>query len=143
MDALHNVYQTLYGPKITMANLDELAADLSQIAGRSQPWTGKYLHSLLKGYDGFKPNERLIEAVYVLTARLDGQDEIEVRAREVKVSALNDLPDGTVVLGEARRCAAPGCSIRFVPTHPCQKYHSKACAKIARRQRRRRRRRQS
>lgn len=130
---LLDIYEQLYGPKITMANLDELAADLSQIAGRSRPWTGKFLHSLIKGYPGFKANGPLGKALDVLAGRLTGLDEIQSRAAEAQVLAVNDLPPGTLVLGQAQRCAAPGCQIIFVPTHPRQKYHSKSCARLARR----------
>lgn len=130
---LLDVYQKLYGPKITMANLDKLAADLSQIAGRARPWTGKLLHSLLKGYPGFKANGHLNNALNILLHRLDGLDEVQTQAKEAIVLTLNRLPTGTIVLGQARRCATPGCQVLFVPTHPRQKYHSKSCAKIGRR----------
>ena len=56
---LLDVYRDVYGPKITMANLNKLANDLSQIAGRSRPWTGKFLHSVIKEYEGFATNGRL------------------------------------------------------------------------------------
>jgi len=133
---LCDLYQEIYGPKITIANLDELAGDLSQIAGRSRPWTGKFLHSLLKEYPGFNPNRQLIEALDVLASRLDGFDEAQARSKEVTVFATNDLPAGTIVLGQALRCARPGCQVRFVPTHPRQKYHNRACALLNRRRKR-------
>jgi hypothetical protein len=63
---LLDLYREIYGPAVTMANLNELAADLSRIAGRSQPWTGKFLHSLIKGYPGFTANGQLIEALNIL-----------------------------------------------------------------------------
>lgn len=133
---LVDVYQDVYGPKITIANLNELAADLSGIAGRSRPWTGKFLHSIIKEYAGFAANSHLNKALSIMAARLDGADDLETRAQEVDgLLAVNDLPPGTLVLGQARRCATPGCPVRFVPTHPRQKYHSKTCAELARRQR--------
>ncbi len=133
---LVDVYEDVYGPKITMANLNELAADLSGIVGRSRPWTGKFLHSIIKEYSGFAANGHLTKALTIMAARLDGADDLEARAQEVEgLLAVNDLPPGTLVLGHARRCATPGCPVRFVPTHPRQKYHSKSCAELARRQR--------
>jgi hypothetical protein len=133
-ELLLDIYQDVYGPKVTLANLNELAADLSQIAGRSRPWTGKFLHSLIKQYAGFSTNSKLIKALNILAAQLDGLNEVQARAREMSgLLAVNDLPPGTVILGVAQRCAAPGCPVRFVPTHPRQKYHSKACAVLARR----------
>ena len=137
--SLIDIYQQIYGPKITMANLNQLAIDLSGIAGRTRPWTGKFLHSLIKGYTGFTTNSQLAEALNVLSARLNGHDEVRAQVKEMTVSAVNNLPAGTIILGQARRCAAPGCQVSFVPTHPRQKYHSKECAKAAQRLRRQRR----
>lgn len=132
---LLDVYQDMYGPKITLANLSELARDLSQVAGRSRPWTGKFLHSIIKEYAGFSPNNRLTKALTILAAQLDGASEIQARAHETQgILAINDLPAGTIILGQARRCARPGCLVHFVPTHPRQKYHSKECIEAVRRQ---------
>lgn len=134
-ELLLNVYQDLYGPQITLANLGELAGDLSRVVGRSRPWTGKFLHSIIKQYAGFTTNDMLTKALTILAARLEGLNEIQALAQEMNgLLAVNDLPPGTVILGVARRCAAPGCPVRFVPTHPRQKYHSKACAALVRRQ---------
>jgi hypothetical protein len=134
---LVDLYHEIFGPTVTMANLNELAADLSRIAGRTQPWTGKFLHSLIKGYSGFTINDQLVEALHVLASRHDGVDEIQTLASKATVLAVNQLPAGTVVLGRARRCATPGCQVLFVPTHPRQKYHSKVCAETGRRHRKR------
>jgi len=122
----HNVpfidtYQLIYGQKITIQNLNEMAVELSRIAGRSQPWTGKFLHSLIKGYAGFSASERLTEALKVLNARINGQDEIQAQSKQTMVSAVNNLPAGTIVLGQAQRCTTPGCPVLFVPTHPTSK----------------------
>jgi hypothetical protein len=129
---LETIYRRLYGPQITMANLDELAADLSRVSRRSRPWTGKFLHSLIKGYSGFKATPQLVEALQILTHRLDGVDDIQARTRQVQLRTLNELPAETIILGQARRCAGPGCQVLFVPTHPRQKYHSKSCARLSR-----------
>jgi hypothetical protein len=133
---LQEIYERVYGPKVTISNLDDLAADLSHVAERKRPWTGKFLHSLIKGYNGFRANEQLVEALHILRRRLNGADEIQARARQAHILALNELPAETIVLGKARRCAAPGCKVWFVPTHPRQKYHGKVCAHFARRKRR-------
>lgn len=133
VQSLCEIYQAIYGSKITMANLNELASDLSQLAGRARPWTGKFLHSLIKGYPGFTTNGQLVKALNILSGRLDALDEVQAQVKEVTVSAVNDLPAETVILGQAHRCATPGCRVLFVPTHPRQKYHSKTCAKMGRR----------
>lgn len=133
---LLEVYQELYGPKITLANLSELAQDLSRIVGRGRPWTGKFLHSIIKEYAGFSSTtSHLAKALNILAAQLDGASETQARAQEMPgLLAINELPAGTIILGQARRCARPGCTIQFVPTHPRQKYHSKACADAVKRQ---------
>jgi hypothetical protein len=134
-ELLLDIYQDLYGPQITLANLHELAGDLSRIIGRSRPWTGKFLHSIIKQYAGFSTNDTLAKALNILMAQLDGMNETQARIQEMKgLLSVNDLPPGTVILGMAQRCAAPGCPVRFVPTHPRQKYHSKTCVVMARRQ---------
>jgi hypothetical protein len=133
---LLNIYRDIYGSAITIANLNELATELSHIVGRARPWTGKFLHSLIKGYPGFSATEQLVEAIQVLDGQRNGLDEVEARAKEANVLAVNQLPAGTVILGQAQRCATPGCQILFVPTHPRQKYHSKSCAEKSRRQKR-------
>lgn len=133
---LIDLYHTLYGQKIRMTHLDELATDLSQIAGRTRPWTGKYLHSLIKGYPGFNANGQFREALTVLASQLEECEQLETQAQQTTVKTIHELPPETVILGQAKRCATSGCNILFVPTHPRQKYHSKACAKIGQRQRR-------
>ncbi len=132
---LLNVYQTIYGESITMANLNELAATLSQIAQRDRPWTGKYLHSLLKGYAGFTATDKLIETLTIFQRQLAGEDEVMAHATKATVLAIHPLSAQTVILGKAQYCATPGCLVQFVPTHPRQKYHSKPCARRGRRRR--------
>ena len=84
---LCEIYQEIYGSKITMANLNELASDLSQLAGRTRPWTGKFLHSLIKGYPGFTTNGQLSQALNILSGRLNGLDKTQAQVKEVTVSA--------------------------------------------------------
>lgn len=130
---LIDLYRDIYGPSVTIAHLDELAKDLSRTVGRTRPWTGKFLHSLMKGYPGFRVTDQLIRALNILANRQNGIDEVHAQATEAKVLTVHSLPDKTVILGQAQRCATPGCEILFVPTHPRQKYHSKTCAEGARR----------
>ncbi len=133
---LLDTYKALYGPEIAITHLDDLAKDLSQIAGRNRPWTGKYLHSIIKGYDGFSATDELVKVLTIMASCLGGTDEIQARAREVDgLLAIHDLPAGTIVLGHAQQCANPRCQLVFVATHPRQIYHSTACAQVARRQR--------
>ena len=102
------------------------------------PYTRSYVSKLERGR---KPITIVItRGILAIATRMDGIDEIQARAREVDgLLAINDLPDGTVILGRARRCANPGCPVVFVPTHPRQKYHSPACRAQARARRKSRR----
>ena len=130
---LIEVYHRIYGreTEIAMSNLDELALDLSELVQRERPWTGKYLHSLIKEYPGFNANGRFTEALVALRSHLDGEDEVIARAKRVSVLALNGIPEHAIVLGKPLRCANPGCRVIFIPTHPRQKYHCKSCATAA------------
>lgn len=134
-EQVKNLYTKLYGPDITIINLNNLAAKLSQVAARNRPWTGKYLHSLLRGYPGFSVNEQLARAIQVLVDLQSGTDDIEAGATVTTVRSLHPLPEHAIVLGHACLCANPGCAIVFVPTHPRQKFHSKKCARAAARHR--------
>lgn len=127
-------YHLLYDDELSIVNLNDLAGRLSQMVNRDRPWTGKYLHSLIKGYAGFSPNQQLLDALVLLISHLENTDEVLERVQETTVLTVNPLPPGTVILGEAQRCANPGCNIIFVPTHPRQKYHSKYCARAVQRQ---------
>lgn len=127
-ELLQQVYETLYSSNVSLANLDQLASDLSKLAHRARPWTGKYLYNLLKGYPGFSFSPELIESLSILASRLDGVDEVQARAKEAPgVFSVSELPAGTVILGQARKCANPACQVVFVPTHPKQRYHSRGC----------------
>ena len=96
----------------------------------SRPYTRGYISKLEHGRVPITSG--IAWGVLALTLRLDGVDAIQARARETNVLAVNDLPAGTVVLGPARRCANPGCPVMFVPVHPRQRYHCRACANQAR-----------
>jgi hypothetical protein len=80
--SLAEMYQHMYGPQITMTNLDKMATDLSQIARRTRPWTGKFLHSLIKGYPGFSINNQLNDALTILASRLQHRNEVEAQINE-------------------------------------------------------------
>lgn len=50
-----------------------------------------------------------MDALSILAARLEDSDEVQQRAKEVTILTVNELPPGTIVLGQARRCATPDC----------------------------------
>ena len=59
----------------------------------------------------------------------DGTPPMLARAHQVTVMALGIVLPGAIVLADSRRCAAPGCSIEFVPAHPRQVCCSPECKK--------------
>src|SRR3972149_5685426 len=83
----------------------------------------EYIRRLEAGLDRITP--QIAHAALVLAAMLDGQDEVQTRAQEVKVLAINDI-SGAVVLGEKKSCALAGCRVWFVG-HPQQRYHAPTC----------------
>ena len=100
------------------------------------PYSRGYISKLERGKKEITP--QIARGVLAIVARLDGADEVQAWAREAEgLLAVHELPPGTVVLGQARRCALPGCPVVFVPTHPRQKYHSRECARSARQLRKR------
>jgi len=110
------LWQTIHGPKN---------------GGAGRPYTRGYVSKIEAGTVPI--TAPIARAVSALAARMDHRDDVLAQAHEASVVAVNPLPPGTVVLGQARRCAAPGCPVTFVPVHPRQKYHSRACAALARR----------
>jgi len=80
---------------------------------------------------------RLVQGIGIMTSQLTGTDEVQARAHQAhNLLTVHDLPAGTIILGHAQGCANPGCPVIFVAIHPGQKYHSRACAKLARKARR-------
>lgn len=114
-----------------MANLTQLALELSQISGRERPWTGKYLHSLIKGYDGFRISDSLKKAIDVLSVHLDKLDE------PGKSILVDDLPPGIIVTRPPRQCATLCCERWFLPGSWNQKYCTGRCRQISKNTRRR------
>ena len=131
-----------------MTVTSEMIRQIRDMLGQSQRQFGETLWNAVHGGNdngsGYTRNyvsmleqgktpitSRIAQGVRAMAARLDGADEVRARARQAC-----DLL--AVILGHAQRCANPGCPVVFVPTHPRQKYHSRACAQMARKESRRR-----
>ena len=95
------------------------------IALDRQPFTKQYIYRLKSGDDEFTPE--IMRALDTLAAMMDGVSELQARARECVVLAVNELPPNTVVMGKAKNCALPGCRVVFVPASPAQRYCSPEC----------------
>jgi hypothetical protein len=100
------------------------------ISPQHMAFTKQYVARLRDGQD--RITDEIATALLVLGAMVDGQSEVQARARSFNVLATHDLPDNTVVLVPARQCALPGCRVAFCG-YPAQRYCSGECRKEARR----------
>jgi hypothetical protein len=100
---------------------------------KHRPFSKQYVIRLREADDRITPE--IARALNVLGAMLDGQSEVQARAREYTVLATHELPGNTVVLVPARQCALPGCRVAFVG-YPAQRYCGPECRKEAQRRRR-------
>ena len=101
-----------------------LAEQLSRLAGHRPAWSWRYVQSVTAGTLG--PSKAFTLAVEAYGATMD--DAPAMMAYTVQVTVLarpGTIPEnGTLVLGEAKPCAFPGCRVIFVPRVPWQKYCS-------------------
>jgi hypothetical protein len=104
------------------------------IAPERQAFSKQYVDMLKRGKSAITPE--IARALDVLGAMLDGQSELQARARTYTVLAMHDLPAHTIVLGRPRPCELAGCRIVFVPASPRQRFCSPECGREARRRRR-------
>ena len=111
---LHNIYTDLFNiDAIQKQNCIELAELLSKIINCQHSWTWRYIYNLLRGYKDFSITTDLSRALQILANQLDGQSELQSRAREITVKAINGTEEGSVILGHTIRCRQ--CHIKFVP----------------------------
>lgn len=93
-------------------------------------FTRQYISRLEHGQDAI--NAELAGAIWDIAARLDqvpagtgGAVVARVMAQPGQIPEDSFIPRGAKVV----QCARPGCRIRFLKTHPRQKYHDKECGK--------------
>ena len=100
-----------------------LGVQLSRLAGHKPAWTWRYVQGVHSGT--LEPSEAFALAVQAYGATLDDAPAMVTYTVQVTVLARpGALIDGTLVLGEAKPCAWPGCPVVFVPRVPWQKYCS-------------------
>lgn len=114
-----------------LASFEALAKDLSNLAGKSPPWSPKYIHSVYHGYPGCQAGRRLRWAISALAQTIDGSPPGIAGAVYVRILASPDIPEGVLLPTNARiiKCARPGCPVKFIRTHPSQRYHHPNCRK--------------
>lgn len=116
-------------------SLAEFGATLARTIDATKPaYSRQYVYRLKVGQDPI--TAEIAEALQVLGAMLDGVNELQARARYVRVLAIHPMPDDVIVMGKARGCDLAGCRIQFVPASPAQRYCSPECRREAVRRRR-------
>jgi transcriptional regulator with XRE-family HTH domain len=91
----------------------------------ARPFSRSYISKLEHGAAPITPE--IAAAIGILGAMMDGQSEVQARARRVSVLAVHDLSENVIVMGRERGCALPGCRVRFVRASPAQRYCSQEC----------------
>ena len=97
----------------------DMANRLSKLAGNKKPWGWRYVASVAS--KTLEPSRKFVHAVELLTQQLDGTPPEMAEAVKVEIYARHVHP-GSLVLGESKQCADPGCLVHFVPVVPWQKY---------------------
>ena len=86
---------------------------------RRQPFSYKYLHSVLKG--SLEAGWPLRHAIEMAFLRADGVSPLRAEARERVVMSEKEI-DGLFVMGNVKTCASETCMVQFVTDHPSRKY---------------------
>lgn len=116
---------------IRVDDLQAVADRLSDLAGRSPAWGWRYLRNVLN--HKIDASRALVDAVMRLGALVDGAPKDLARSERVSVQALGSVKPGALILADSRPCV---CGMEFVPVCGRQVYHSKECARLARKNRR-------
>jgi hypothetical protein len=104
----------------------EIARRLSAVARKQPPWGWRYIQGVEKGT--IVPSQKLARAVYSLGATLDGVPTLVANTEPVQVYARpGSVRPGSIILGESKTCARPGCPVSFIPKVPWQKFCSSEC----------------
>lgn len=139
IDGAQALSELIYGlghdpASIRVDDLQAVADRLSELARRDPAWGWRYLRNVLNRR--MDASRKLIDAVMRLGALVDGAPRDLARSERVTVQALGKVKPGALVLADSQPCI---CGIEFVPAAWNQKYHSKECKKLARKNRRKER----
>lgn len=119
LKALIAAFEPTQNGKVALYN--HLAYQLSEIAGRSPPWTWRYVQGVLAGT--LSPSPAFAQAVFALQMAIQKVPPITADLELVQVYARpGTVQPGALVVAESRPCACPTCPIYFVPVSPEQIY---------------------
>jgi len=119
-DMLNELIKSL-GLTPTKETFERLAADLSKLAGKSPPWSWRYIRSVHAG--DYPASKKMVAAIGAALAIEDGgSGEL---AASVPITCYVS-PDravdlaGAYIMGSAKLCI--GCNKRFSPNVPWRRY---------------------
>ena len=105
-----------------------LGRDIAKTTKRKAgPWSPSYVaNAYYETFDkGRKASPEFVKGLEALAARIDGASPpafiLAARRADVQTWQDNDI-SGAFVMGAAKQCAFPGCSVRFVGSVPWRKY---------------------
>lgn len=98
----------------------DIAERLSRIAKKEPAWSWRYVQSVKS--QTVAPSKKFEHAVHVLMATMDDMPTVIANSVTVTIMAeQGSIPEGAFVMGAARRCANPSCTVTFVPNVPWRK----------------------
>lgn len=110
----------------------KLAARLSEVAGRPEPWSGLYIVNVLKRKIGASKAMR-DAALHLVQTVESNMPNAYAGTTMVQAFALpGRVAPGTLILGRSRDCKRPACPVKFLPTSHNQAYHSPECKRLDR-----------
>lgn len=117
------------GLKEEKRDLTHLVNEISRIAGKTPPWSYKYLDNIIKGR--WEGSARFRVAIQAFANRMDGAKGGIAGAYvvQVMVSDPNQLPSGVYIPSGAavRKCKRPHCPVWFLRDNPGREYHEPGC----------------
>lgn len=108
--------------------MDKVAARLSEVAGRAEPWGGLYPVNVLTEKIG--ASKAFKDALMTLVTTVDSVTIPDAYQGTVPVQVFalpGRIKPGTLILGASRNCARPACRVIFLPRSGNQRYHSPEC----------------
>lgn len=93
-------------------------------------WSKQYIYRLENDQD--RITDQIAYGAMSLAAELDGQCRLKAAIPTTVYAAPGQIPEHTHILPNAKviKCYRPACPIRFIQTHPRQKYHTGECRKL-------------
>ncbi len=121
------VIETYPGGFSLRKSFQRLGRDIARTTGRKAPWSPSYTANAYYGTfaKGRSASSEFIKGLEALAARVEGAKApaflLAARIAQVQTWQDNDL-QGAFVMGAAKQCAYPGCSVMFVGTVPWRKF---------------------